>query len=1231
MPENSTGGTSVGVISLDLVIKNKIAEQIEGIKSKLTGSLAEPIDNTAKKVEKKFRELQQSELNVVEETTKKIRAEIDKRNKAIAEETSFQIPDPPKVTQGADEAAEAAKNAAEQMRERLLAEHEHLRERLGEFKVSDDPIKRLTDEAELAEEKIEQLQEKWVQLHHDLIDAKEGSAEHSKIIGNINAVEAQMISLTSKAEKLRFKAAEASNESESESRSAGDAAENAAAKGSSAFSKLFSVIKNGSAGGFKAFRAVGSRAVDSIRDKLAKLHSRLSGLTKPAARFGRAIRNAARRIFMMAGILALFKRLRSLLSDAAQSNEQFSKSLNEVKANLSVAFRPVIEAAMPMINKLMNSLAAATRSAAVFINTLFGSTYSKSLETVKGLKAVSKEANALLAPFDEINNLGSESSGTEGIADSLPSDRNAESLASRLKKMLAEGDMAAIGRSAASRINGIFSRINTAISNAQPKIRQGISAFTDIFNSLVDNVDWSLIGDTFGLGFNTVVDGIYDIVTLTDWGNLGSKLSIGLNGFIARVDWTKLGETIGSFFTSALDFLDGAVTDFDWTGLGDAIGNAIDGLQSSFSFTKVGSVAAKSLNGIFQMLRRIIKRDRWSAWAKDLTAGINKFIAETKWDDIGATLGELFTGALDFVYTAITDFDESKAAEAIADLFNNFIAKVDWNELGKALSGGVVKALNFIADLLEDINWEGAGEGIADFLNGIDFTGILKGILRVLKGVLKAIPSLIKGLITNIDFDTAVGIVGTAFGFKLLNKLITYFTTGSGVSGLFSKIGTTLSTKLSNAMSGIGSTIGGKICAGVGAAIAGWQIGTWIREQWGPQIDEFLEPAWEMIFGKADELSDEEAERKARRSLNKVLYGIDSDQKLSKSDIDRAYGAGYEAMKTMADKFGVEVPKAFTDAYENYVNGKKDAIEKSAHDSVSWFSSGLRDSKRYADSAIYVVAEGVKNELGSIKNSALTSGINTVSWFADGVNNNKRTGTNAANSLAAGVRTEIGSAGNSAYNTGWNAAIKLASGLSDCKDNTDKAADYIKDGISTRLGNISSEAETWGHDICDAISRGMDNNISFVTQSAWAAATEIDSILGFSEPEKGPLSNFHTYMPDMMKLMAKGIKDNSGLAINAVSELASGIAGEVSNINMRAPALSFVTGRSRSSGSTSESRNEDYSALRYELRQAIREGFSDAAGSGLDSGDIFIFIDSEQVAARIVRRDSQRVKMTGGR
>jgi hypothetical protein len=46
----------------------------------------------------------------------------------------------------------------------------------------------------------------------------------------------------------------------------------------------------------------------------------------------------------------------------------------------------------------------------------------------------------------------------------------------------------------------------------------------------------------------------------------------------------------------------------------------------------------------------------------------------------------------------------------------------------------------------------------------------------------------------------------------------------------------------------------------------------------------------------------------------------------------------------------------------------------------------------------------------------------------------------------------------------------------------------------------------------------------------------IKSYLGFSEPEQGPLSNFHTYAPDMMKLFAQGIKDNEHLISDQIGK-----------------------------------------------------------------------------------------------
>ena len=40
-------------------------------------------------------------------------------------------------------------------------------------------------------------------------------------------------------------------------------------------------------------------------------------------------------------------------------------------------------------------------------------------------------------------------------------------------------------------------------------------------------------------------------------------------------------------------------------------------------------------------------------------------------------------------------------------------------------------------------------------------------------------------------------------------------------------------------------------------------------------------------------------------------------------------------------------------------------------------------------------------------------------------------------------------------------------------------------------------------------------------------AGTVKSFLGFSEPEQGPLSNFHTYAPDMIDLFTQGIKEST--------------------------------------------------------------------------------------------------------
>lgn len=92
------------------------------------------------------------------------------------------------------------------------------------------------------------------------------------------------------------------------------------------------------------------------------------------------------------------------------------------------------------------------------------------------------------------------------------------------------------------------------------------------------------------------------------------------------------------------------------------------------------------------------------------------------------------------------------------------------------------------------------------------------------------------------------------------------------------------------------------------------------------------------------------------------------------------------------------------------------------------------------------------------------------------------------------------------------------------------ALQKIKEGFSVE------KALTWGKDLIDNFIRGIKAKWSDLKNAVKDLAETVKSYIGFSEPEVGPLSNFHTYAPDMMELFAKGIKDNEDLIADQMNE-----------------------------------------------------------------------------------------------
>lgn len=126
--------------------------------------------------------------------------------------------------------------------------------------------------------------------------------------------------------------------------------------------------------------------------------------------------------------------------------------------------------------------------------------------------------------------------------------------------------------------------------------------------------------------------------------------------------------------------------------------------------------------------------------------------------------------------------------------------------------------------------------------------------------------------------------------------------------------------------------------------------------------------------------------------------------------------------------------------------------------------------------------------------------------------------------------------------------------------------DAIVTGIQAAIDWITSlpaEALKWGSDIIDGIVSGIQSAVGRVGEAVKGVADKIKSFLGFSEPEDGPLSDFHTYMPDMIDLMASGITSGK----KKVKDALEGMTGEMSVI-AKANVVSKATGRGATGGMT---------------------------------------------------------------
>lgn len=594
----------------------------------------------------------------------------------------------------------------------------------------------------------------------------------------------------------------------------------------------------------------------------------------------------------------LYRKVRKAVSEgfgdmahvSAPLNNQISQlatSMLYLRNAVTSAFAPIASFVIPILTTLINTLAAAANAVGQFMAALLGQTsfvkakkvykdYAASLDKSSGQQQknaskTQKKVDKLrktIAGFDDVNILESKDDdkdsspgggGGGGGGSGVPWENPAnmfetteiegkfKELADKIKGFFKNEDWEGLGAFIASGINSAFTAIDKVLTDTkvQEKISKITNAITRTLNSLVTNIDWPLIGKTFGDGINLIVKTINQLYTGFNWYNLGSAIASGLNSLIDTVDWGAIGNLFANRFNALIGLGLGAVVTFDWAKFGKSLGKAINGFFLKVNWTQLAMTLSRLVNGLFTGLQNVIDTVDWTKIATKLSKALSKFIRDVDWANVGKTLSNLVITALDFISTAIDTFDWDAVGEAVG----TFLTNIKWGTIFLKVVQVAIKLLVGLSSVIISL----LTTAFSTIFAGIDKIAeenggsIIQGLLNGMINALKSIGSWIKDNVFTPIINSVKKAFGIASPAKTMNEPGKDIVQGllKGITNGLKSIGSWVKTNIFNKIKtaimsafGISGTVAKNIVTHGKAIIQGMykgitdvvkSIGSWIK------------------------------------------------------------------------------------------------------------------------------------------------------------------------------------------------------------------------------------------------------------------------------------------------------------------------------------------------------------------------------------------------------------------
>lgn len=605
------------------------------------------------------------------------------------------------------------------------------------------------------------------------------SSFHADLIGEeIKEVESSLTDLTAQADKTGQQMIELQEKMDR----AGD--NKLAEKIANTEARILALTKSAQRTQDQMERLRGSTdGVNKTMDSARKQIDRVTKSTKSMGnQFTRAFKRIARQVLIFAVIYKAIRGLQDYIGSSLRTNDEYAKSLVQIRMNMKAAFAPIFQAALPAINALIKAMVTATTYVAAFTSALFGKTYKQSLEAAKGLDKAraamdktGKSANKL-SGFDELNLLDTSTGGDDG---GFMSDLQAFELP--------ELDIDRIQ----SQMDALVLGIRTGFDRAFSYIRTGWQSVTAAFAPGLTRA-WAIMQpelakwkEQFGLMFN-------DIVSLGEplknwWQNDLMPLWEQSIAGVATI-YSGLSESVREVFASIWDAAFPIIDQFVTDGLPriTEFAQEVENIfMDMFGVVKqiFDDIWQDVIDPVMQLISQIVQDALdilfgwWDTWGKKIVDNIRETLNRIKelWDNLWHkflkpivtsmlnTMKRLWDDHLKGLLKEIGNFI-GKLVTAAQDIFNKFIMPiVSWlvDLLGPAFAEVfdlaatiVLTALGTIIDVASGIIK--AIGGIIDFITGV-FTGDWErawdGIKQIFSGIGDAIGSIFKGAI-NVIIDT---------------------------------------------------------------------------------------------------------------------------------------------------------------------------------------------------------------------------------------------------------------------------------------------------------------------------------------------------------------------------------------------------------------------------------------------------------------------------------------------